>query len=50
MWKVDPNEIVGLECFPFVRYYVDNGVSLGSAKEAEHLVGWGCKVSMMDLQ
>ena len=48
--KLDPNESGGLDRFSFVRWYVDEEVSLDSADEAEHLVGWGCKVSLMDLQ
>ena len=29
---------------------MDKEVSLDSAEEAERLVGWGCKVSLMDIQ
>ena len=29
---------------------MDKEVALDSAEEAEHLVGWACKVSLMDLQ
>ena len=29
---------------------MEEEVSLKSAEEAERLVGWGCKVSLMDLQ
>ena len=44
-------EIVGhLEFFAFVRWYVDEEVSLDSSQEAERLVGLGCKVRLMDLQ
>ena len=48
--KVEPNESGGLDSFAFVRWYVDKEVSLESAQEAENLVGWGCKASLMDLQ
>ena len=48
--KVDPNESGSLDRFVFVRRYVGNEVSLDSTEEAECLVGWGCKVSMMYLQ
>ena len=47
MRKVDPNEIISLECFAFVRWYGDMEVPLESTDEAEHLVGWGCKVILM---
>ena len=33
-----------------MRWYFDEEVSLDSAEEAERLVGWACKVSLMDLQ
>ena len=29
---------------------MDEEVSLDSAEEAERLVGWACKISLMDLQ
>ena len=41
LWKLDPSESVFLDCFSFVRWYVDKGVSMDSADEAERLVGWG---------
>ena len=47
--KVDPNESGGLDRFVIVRWFVDKEVSLGYAEEAESLVGWGCKVSLMDI-
>ena len=49
MRKVDPDESGSLDRFAFVRWYVDRGVSLDSAGEAERLVGWYCKVSLIDL-
>ena len=39
--KIDPNESGSLDRFAFVRWYVDEEVSLESAEEAERLVGWG---------
>ena len=48
--KLDPNEIGSLDCFAFVRWYVEEEVSQNYAEEAEHLVGWACKVIMMNLQ
>ena len=48
--KVDPNGSGSLDHFAFLRWYVDDKVSLKSTEEAEHLVGWGCKVSLVDLQ
>ena len=48
--KVDPNESCSLDRFTFVRWYVDEEVSLDSAEEAERLVGWACKVVLVDLQ
>ena len=48
--KLDPNESGSLDRFEFVRWYVDEEVSLGSTEEAKRLVGWGCKVSLMDIQ
>ena len=40
MWKVDPNKSGILDHFSFVRWYVDEEVSLDYAEEAERLVGW----------
>ena len=34
----------------FLKWYVNKEVSLDSAEEAERLVGWACKVSLMNLQ
>ena len=48
--KVDPNESVSLDYFSFVRWYVEKEVSLDSTEEAECLVGWSCKVILMDLK
>ena len=48
--KVDPNESGRLDCLAFVRWYMDKEVSMDSAEEAEHLVGWVCKVILTDLQ
>ena len=31
-------------------WYVEKEVSLDSVEDAEFLVGWSCKVSLMDLQ
>ena len=45
--KVDPNESGGLDRFAFVRWYVDKEFPLESEEEAEYLVGWACKVSLM---
>ena len=39
--KVDPNESSILDRFSFVRWYVDNEVSMESTDEGECLVGWG---------
>ena len=50
MRKVDPNESGSLDRFAFVRWYVDDKVSLDSAKEVENFVHWVCKVSLVDLQ
>ena len=47
--KVDSNESGSLERFSFVRWYVDEEISLESTEEAYCLVGWGCKVILMDL-
>ena len=38
--EVDPNESGSLERFSFVRWCVDEEVSLNSAEEEERLVGW----------
>ena len=38
--KVEPNESGSLDRFSFLRWYVDEEVSLESAEEAERLVGW----------
>ena len=48
--KVEPNESGSLDRFYFVRWYVDEEVSMDSTEEVEILVGWGCKVSLMDIQ
>ena len=48
--KVDPNESGNLERFLFVRWYGDKEVSLDSVEEAESLLVWDCKVTLMDLQ
>ena len=48
--KADPNESGSLDRFAFVRWYVDKEVSLDSAEEANCLVSWGCKFSLMDRQ
>ena len=50
LWKLDPNESVSLDRSFFVMWYVDEEVSLESAEEAENLVCWDCKVSLVDLQ
>ena len=50
MRKVDPFERGSLDRFAFLKWYVDEEVSLESVKEAESLVGWVWKVSLMDLQ
>ena len=47
--KLDPNESDSLDCSTFVRWYVDKEVSLDSAEKADLLVGWGYKVSLMDI-
>ena len=44
--KLYPNESGILDRFSFVSLYV---VSMDSIEEADHLVGWGCKVSLMDI-
>ena len=48
--KVDPNESGSYDRFDFVRCYVDKQVSMEYTEEAESLEGWGCKISLMDLQ
>ena len=48
--KVDPNESVSLDYFSFVRWYVEKELSLDSTEEAEYLVGWSCKVILIDLK
>ena len=48
--KLDPNESVSLDRFAFVRWYVGKEVSMVSVEEAERLVGWGCKIRLIDLQ
>ena len=50
LWKVDPNESGSLDSIAFVRWYEDDEVSLESSEEAESLVGWGCNISLMDIQ
>ena len=39
--KVDPNESGSLDHFAFVRWYLDNEVSLDSTYEVEMLLGLG---------
>ena len=41
--KVDPNESGSLDCFAFMKWYVDNEVSLELSEEAGRLVGWSAK-------
>ena len=48
--KVYPNESGSLDYFDFVRCYMDKEVSMESTEEAERLVVWGYKVSLMDIQ
>ena len=50
MRKVDPNDSGGFDRFDFVRYYIEEEVSLYSEDDADRLVGWGCKVSLVDIQ
>ena len=50
LWKVDPKESGSLDRFDFVRWYVDEEVSLDLSEEAECLVGWACKVILMGLK
>ena len=39
--KVDPNESIFLDRFAFLRWYVDEEVSLESKEKSERSVGWG---------
>ena len=48
--KVDPNESGSFDSFVFVRWYMDNEVSLDYAEEAESLVGRAGKIILMGLQ
>ena len=48
--KVDPNESGSLDRFSFVRWYVEEEVSLDSAEDTERLVGWAFKVGLVDIQ
>ena len=48
--KLYPNESGSLERFAFLRWYVDEEVSLDYADEEERLVGWGLNVSLMYFQ
>ena len=48
--KVNPNKSGSLDRFAFLRWYVDEDISLDSVEEAECLVGGGYKVSLMDIQ
>ena len=48
--KLDPNESGSLDHFAFVRWYVYKEVSMDYTEESERLLGWVCKVSLMDLQ
>ena len=48
--KIYPNESGSLDRFAFVRWYVEEEVSLESTEEAESFVVWVCKVRLMDLQ
>ena len=50
MRKVDPNESGSLDLFIFVRWYVNEEVSLESTEESESFVCWFCKVRLMYLQ
>ena len=50
MRKVYPNQSGGLGRFSFVGWYVDEEVYLDSSDEADSLVGWGCNISLLDLQ
>ena len=48
--KLYPNESGSLDRFAFVRWYVYKEVSMDYTEESERLLGWVCKVSLMDLQ
>ena len=48
--KLCPNESGSLDLFAFVRWYVNKEVSLVYVEKVECLVGWGCKIILMDLQ
>ena len=50
MCKVYPNETDSLDRFTYMRLYVDKELSMDSVEEAYSLVGWGCKVNLMDIQ
>ena len=50
LWKLEPNESSILDRFDFVRWYMDEEIYMESSEEAERLVGWGCKVSLMGIQ
>ena len=50
MQREDPNESVSLDRFAFVRWYMDEEVSVDSAEEAELFLGWYCKFIMLGLQ
>ena len=50
MRKLDPNESGSLDHFTSVRWYMDEEVSMDYSEEAELMVGWDCRVSMLDLQ
>ena len=43
--KVNPNESGILDHFSFVRWYVEEEVSLDSAEDEERLVSWGSRSS-----
>ena len=48
--KVDPNKIVSLDRFVFVRWYVDKKFYMDYKEEVERLMSWYCKFSIMALQ
>ena len=48
--KVGLNKSGSLDRFAFVRWYVDEEVSLDSAEKTENLVGWDCNFSLLYLQ
>ena len=48
--KVDPNESGSLDRFDFMRWYVDEEISLESTEEGQRLVGWACKTILLDIQ